>query len=123
MAYAEPTTPRMRAINEEASLLANEWRRLTRAGTFVALLTAPAFFLILYDSNRLSWLAAPVIPVLAVLIFRGIIEVVARKLIPGPSLYAADESVKADDVVARRRYWWWRREFRRVPLLGAVVVD
>jgi ATP-dependent Zn protease len=122
MAYAEPTTPRMKAINQEASLLANEWRRLTRAATAVALLTAPAFFLVLYDSNRLTWLASLIITVLAVLIFRGIIEVVARKLIPGPSLYAADESVKADDVVARRRYWWWRTKFRRVPLLIVFVL-
>jgi cell division protease FtsH len=122
MAYAEPTTPRMKAINQEASLLANEWRRLTRAATAVALLTAPAFFLVLYDSNRLSWLASVIITVLAVLIFRGIIEVVARKLIPGPSLYAADDAVKADDVVARRRYWWWRTKFRRVPALILVVL-
>jgi ATP-dependent Zn protease len=112
----------MRAINQEASLLANEWRKLTRAATAVALLTAPAFFLVLYDSNRLTWLASLIITVLAVLIFRGIIEVVARKLIPGPSLYAADESVKADDVVARRRYWWWRTKFRRVPLLILFVI-
>jgi ATP-dependent Zn protease len=103
-------------------LLANEWRRLTRAATFVALITAPAFFLILYESNRLSWLAALIITVFAVLIFRGMIEVVARKLIPGPSLYAADESVKADDVMARRRYWWWRTKFRRVPLLIVFVL-
>jgi ATP-dependent Zn protease len=122
MAYAEPTTPRMRAINQEASLLAGEWRKLTRAATCVALLTAPAFFLVLYNSNRLTWVAALLITVLAVLIFRGMIEVVARKLIPGPSLYAADESVKADDVVARRRYWWWRTKFRRVPLLIAFVL-
>ncbi len=41
-------------INEHASALAYEWRRLTRAATFVALLTAPAFFVILYDSNGLG---------------------------------------------------------------------
>ena len=41
-------------INEHASALAHEWRRLTRGATAVALLTAPAFFLILYDTNHLS---------------------------------------------------------------------
>ena len=42
------------SINEHASALATEWRRLTRAATFVALLTAPAFFLVLFDSNQLE---------------------------------------------------------------------
>jgi len=122
MAYAEPTTPRMRAINEEASALAHEWRRLTRAATAVALLTAPAFFLVLYDSNHLSLVAALIITVLAVLVFRGLVEVLARRLIPGPSLYAADADVKADDLMARRRYWYWRTKFRRIPILILFVL-
>ena len=42
------------SINEHASALAYEWRRLTRAATAVALLTAPAFFLVLYESNHIS---------------------------------------------------------------------
>ena len=46
------------AINQHAAALAQEWRRLTRAATAVALLTAPAFFLILYDSNHLSLIVA-----------------------------------------------------------------
>src|ERR1700679_3003276 len=115
MAYAEQS-PRMSSpINEHASALAHEWRRLTRAATAVALLTAPAFFLVLYDSNHLSLVAALIITVLAVLVFRGMVEVLARRLIPGPSLYAADADVKADDLMARRRYWYWRTKFRRIP--------
>ena len=43
-----------RQINEHASSLAYEWRRLTRAATAVALLTAPAFFVLLYQSDNLS---------------------------------------------------------------------
>jgi ATP-dependent Zn protease len=122
MAYAEQS-PRLRgAINEHASALAFEWRRLTRAATAVALLTAPAFFLLLYDSNHLSLVASIIITALAVVIFRGLVEVIARKLIPWPSLYGADESLKQDDLVARRRHWYWRTKFRRLPILIAFIL-
>ncbi len=123
MAYVEESPPRVRsAINEHASALAFEWRRLTRAGTAVALLTAPAFFLVLFDTNHLSLVAALIVTVLAVLLFRGLVEVVVRKLIPSPSLYGADESLKEEDIVARRRYWYWRTKFRRIPVYVAFLL-
>jgi cell division protease FtsH len=123
MAYVEESPPRMRGpINEHASALALEWRRLTRAATAVALITAPAFFLVLFDTNHLSVIAALIVTVLAVLIFRGLVEVVLRKLIPSPSLYGAAESLKEDDIVARRRYWYWRTKFRRIPVYIVVLL-
>ncbi|MGA2011819.1 MAG: AAA family ATPase [Solirubrobacteraceae bacterium] len=108
-------------INEHASALAQEWRRLTRAATFVALLTAPAFFLILFDSNHLSLLASLLITAVAVVMFRGLVEVVTRRLIPSPSLYGADQALKQQDIVARRRYWFWRGKFRRLPIYALAV--
>ena len=123
MAFAEESPPRMRRpINEHASALALEWRRLTRAATLVSLLTAPAFFLVLFDTNHLGVVAALIVTVLAVLIFRGLVEVVVRKLIPSPSLYGAEEALKHEDIVARRRYWYWRTKFRRVPIYLLVVL-
>jgi cell division protease FtsH len=104
-------------INQHASALAYEWRRLTRAATVVALFTAPAFFLLLYDSDSLSLLASIILTIVAVLVFRGLVEVIARRLIPTPSLYGADPSLMEDDIVARRRYWYWRTKFRRLPAL------
>jgi len=122
MAYAEQS-PRMRGpINDQASALAFEWRRLTRAATAVALITAPAFFLVLFDSNHLSLLLSLLVTVIAVLLFRGFIEVVARKVIPSPSLYGADESLKREDIIARRRYWYWRTKFRRLPVYIGVIL-
>src|SRR5271165_6802024 len=115
MAYVETTARMGSPMNEHASALASEWRRLSRAATAVALLTAPAFFLILYESNHLNLVLALIITALAVVTFRGLVEVVVRKLIPSPSLFGADESLKADDIVARRRYWYWRTKFRRLP--------
>ncbi len=124
MAYAEQTTRLRRPINEHASALAYEWRRLTRAATAVALCTAPAFFLVLYESNHLSLLASILLTALAVLVFRGLVEVVVRKWIPWPSLFNAEEGLKEDDLVARRRYWYWRTKFRRLPVLivGILIV-
>ena len=110
------------SVNEHASALATEWRRLTRAATFVALLTAPAFFLVLFDSNHWSLLASLIVTALAVVTFRGLVEVLARKLIPSPSLYGADMSLKEDDIVARRRYWYWRGKFRRLPIYVLIVL-
>ena len=102
--------------------LAHEWRRLTRAATAVALLTAPAFFLVLYDTNNLSLFWALIITVIAVLLFRGLVEVVARKFIPSPSLYGAEAKLKEEDIVARRRYWYWRTKYRRLPVYIVAIV-
>ncbi len=109
-------------INEHAPALAREWRRLGRAATAVALITAPAFFLVLYDTNRMNVVVALIVTALAVLIFRGLVEVVFRKLIPSPSLYGAEEALKDEDIVARRRYWYWRGKFRRLPIYVLAVV-
>ena len=117
MAYAEQTTRLASPINDRASALAYEWRKLTRAATAVALMTAPAFFLVLYDSNHFSLLASIAITALGVLLFRGLVEVIVRRFIPWPSLLNAEQELKEDDVVARRRYWYWRTKFRRLPML------
>jgi ATP-dependent Zn protease len=128
MAYAEQTPrigsrPQTRPpINEHASALADEWRRLTRAATAVALITAPAFFLVLYDTNHMNVVLALIVTALSVLIFRGLVEVLTRKLIPSPSLYGADESLKHEDIVARRRYWFWRTKFRRWPIYILIIL-
>src|SRR6202046_5224796 len=116
MAYAEESSGIPGPINEHAGALAAEWRRLTKAATFVALLTAPAFFLILFDANHLRLIVSLLVTVAAVVIFRGLVEVVVRKLIPSPSLYGADQSLRQEDIGARRRYWFWRGKFRRLPI-------
>jgi ATP-dependent Zn protease len=122
MAYAQERPGVTGSINEHASALAAEWRRLTRAATFVALLTAPAFFLVLFDSNHWSLAASLIVTAIAVVGFRGLVEVLARKLIPSPSLYGADKSLKEADIVARRRYWYWRGKFRRLPIYALIVL-
>src|SRR5205085_1616120 len=121
MAYAEESHGIKGGINEDASALAIQWRGLTRVATAVAVLTSPAFFLVLYQTDHLGLAGALIITVIAVITFRGLVEVVARKLIPSPSLYGADESLRDDDIVARRRYWFWRTKFRRLPVYLVII--
>src|SRR3954454_4996513 len=102
---------------EERSALAAQWRQLTRYATFVAVLTSPAFFVILYRRNGWSMLAAIVVTGAAVIAFRGLVDVLARKMIPSPSLYGADQRMADEDVIAKRRLWYWRTKYRRLGYL------
>src|SRR6476646_2804180 len=119
---AAPGGPRARR-EEQRNQLAGQWRQLTRAATFVALLTSPAFFVILYQRNGWGFVAAFVVTLIAVIMFRGLIDVVARKLIPSPSLYGADQKMADEDVIAKRRTWYWRTKYRHLSwLIGLALV-
>ncbi|HEX4720119.1 MAG TPA: AAA family ATPase [Thermoleophilaceae bacterium] len=121
---AAPAGPRARR-EEQRNALAVQWRQLTRAATFVALLTSPAFFAILYQRNGWGFLAALVVTFIAVIAFRGLVDVVARKVIPSPSLYGADQRMADEDVIAKRRLWYWRTKYRHLTWLlvfGGIVV-
>ena len=58
----------------------------------------------------------------AIVAFRGLIDVLAYRMIPRPSLYGADEELKAEDVVFRRRRWYWRTRFRRLAWLAVLFL-
>jgi ATP-dependent Zn protease len=119
MSYAEETN-RFRGRQQSSAALAREWRKLTRAATLVALLTSPAFFLVLYDSNHLSLVGSIVLTLFAVVLFRGLVEVIVRRVIPSPSLIDGDQTMRAQDIIARRRYWFWRTSWRRLPTLAVI---
>src|SRR5436305_270860 len=113
--------PRSRARrDQERNALATQWRQLTRAATFVAVLTSPAFFVILYRRNGWGILAALMVTGIAVIAFRGLIDVLARKVIPSPTLYGASQRIAAEDVIAKRRVWYWRTKYRRLTYLAFV---
>jgi len=113
MSYAEDRPKLRPTFSEESRALAAEWRRLTRAATLVALLTAPAtlFFLTLKHDWPFGW--ALLLTFLTVIAFRGLVDVLAHKLIPRASLYGAEKPLLEEDVVARRRVWYWRTKWRR----------
>ena len=120
MAYAEEqsfSTP----MSQQNVSLAMEWRRLRRAATIVGLFTAPAFFIWLYSGLHVSLPLALIFTAFAVAAFRGLIDVVVRRLLPWPSMYGADDEMAEEDVVARRRVWFWRKFFKRVVVLAVIL--
>jgi len=111
-----------RRVNEHSIALAREWRRLGRWATAVAVFTSPALFVVLYHRAEWPMLWALVGTLIGVAAFRGLIDVLAHRLIPAPSLYGAGGDLRAEDVVSRRRLWYWRRMYRRLLWLAAFLV-
>src|SRR4051794_27322317 len=96
----------------ERDALMTEWRRLSRAPTFVAVLTSPALFSVLYGVNDWPLIWSLVVTVLAVMAFRGFVDIVVNHFIPRPSLYGADRETLQDDAMMRRRLWFWRGKYK-----------
>src|SRR4051812_20268697 len=109
--------------NREAEQLAlqREWRRLTRAATFVAVLTSPVTFAFFYVQHDWPLLWALVGTIVFVVAFRGFMDVLAHRLIPRASLFGAGRELVEEDIVSRRRVWYWRAKFRRLLWLAVIV--
>jgi len=90
MATAEQPLRTALLSNEEGQLLAGQWRKLTRAATAVAVMTSPALFV--YFNKQEGWPIgwALLVTFLAVIAFRGLIDVGTRRFIPWPSLFGDD---------------------------------
>ena len=114
-----------RRVNDSALALAREWRRLGRAATFVAILTSPVLFMLLYNGLEWGFLGSLLGTIAGVAIFRGLIDVIAHRFIPAPTLYGAEAELKDEDIVSRRRVWYWRKKFRlvwRLFVTAAVLI-
>ena len=109
----EPGRSLIGGVNDSALSLANEWRKLGRLATIVAVLTAPALYVVCHNSFGWPVFWSIVAALAGIVIFRGFIDVVAHKLIPFPPLYGAEDSLRAQDVIARRRHWYWKTRLRR----------
>src|SRR3712207_2237331 len=121
MAVAEPA-PTLPA-NESSRLLAAQWRRLTRAATFVALLTSPALFIWFYEVEGWSTTWSLVATFLCVIAFRGLVDLATRKAIPWPSLFGHDtKALREEDVVNRRRVWFWRFWLRTTIIVAVLAI-
>jgi ATP-dependent Zn protease len=121
MSTANDVAPAL-ARQRERQVLTDQWRVLTRAATFVALLTSPAAFT--WFHNREGWsiwwsLAATV---LLVVVFRGLVDIIVRRFIPWPSLFGIDDDrLREEDVLSRRRAWFWNQRARLVIWLLALI--
>src|SRR4051794_4770904 len=120
MATADVVGP-LRASDESVAL-ASQLRRLTRIATLIALLTSPAAYLWYHNELGLGVGQSIAAALATVIAFRGLVDLIVRKLIPWPSLFGtADTRLKEEDVVNRRRAWTWRFFFRLVIALGTIV--
>src|SRR3954451_13867414 len=111
------------AAREESRVLNDQWRALRRSATFVAILTAPVAFLWLWKHTGLNLGWAIALTAFAVFAFRGAMDLLFRKFIPWPSLFATDDiHLREDDVVNRRRAWYWRQKYRLVAWIAFGLV-
>jgi len=102
--------------------LAAQWRALTRAATFVALLTAPAVFVWLRNRQGLDFRYALVITIIEVAAFRGLIDLGFRRFIESPSLFGEESiELRESDIVSRRRTAFWRMIWKTVRALLVIV--
>src|SRR6266700_678492 len=108
MATADLTAP-----SPPAAALGDQWRSLTRAATLVALLTAPAAFVLLHVHDGLRLRYALLLTLIEVAAFRGLIDVGFRHFIASPSLFGEErDELRREDVVMRRRLAFWRMSWR-----------
>ncbi|HEU5206144.1 MAG TPA: AAA family ATPase, partial [Gaiellaceae bacterium] len=106
---------------ELATELASQWRRLTRAATAVALITAPALVVWFNQTQGWAWYWSILAALLVVVCFRGAFDLVFHRFIPRPSLFGLEsQQLREEDVVARRRVWFWR--FWLKVSISAIVV-
>jgi cell division protease FtsH len=99
--------------------LTHSLRRLTRAATLVAALTSPSVFVTLHRHYHWSVVVSLVATVLSVIAFRGLVDVVMRKLIRWPNMFGAEDNLLQEEITARRRVWFWARKYHRLVMTAA----
>jgi ATP-dependent Zn protease len=109
---------------EATKELTLQWRRLIRTATAVAVLTSPVAFIWFTEQVGLSWGWALFWTFIAVIAFRGLMDIVLRRMIPWPSLFGSDEPrAREEDIVNRRRAWYWFRRYRLAAwILGIITL-
>src|SRR5215211_5385139 len=115
-------TLRNRSVNEHSLALAHEWKRLGRLATAVGLMTSPILFALLVTTLDWPWYWCALGAFAAVVVFRGLVDVLAHRFIPAPTIYGAETELAKDDVIARRRLWYWRKKFRRTTFWGSLFL-
>src|SRR5262245_11856108 len=94
---------------ELASELANQWRRLTRAATAVALITAPALVVWFNQTQGWAWYWSTLAALLIVVCFRGVFDLIFHRFIPRPNLFGLESPrLRGEDVGPHRPVGFWR---------------
>jgi cell division protease FtsH len=110
------------ASSDDARELAASWRRLTRAATLVAVLTSPALVAFFMRQDHWPFWKAILITLLIVVAFRGLVDLLFRRMIPWPSLFGLEsQQHREEDVLGRRRAWFWHFWFRVAVFVALIV--
>src|SRR3954468_24015017 len=97
------------ALPESQAILSRELRRLTRFATLVAILTSPSVYYWFHHHDGWSVGKSLLVTFMVVGIFRGLGDLLVRRVIPWPSLFGTDDArLREEDIVNRRRAWTWR---------------
>ncbi|MDP9491148.1 MAG: AAA family ATPase, partial [Actinomycetota bacterium] len=107
---------------EATKELTLQWRRLIRTATAVAVLTSPVVFIYFHQEVGVRWGWSLFWTFIAVIAFRGLMDIIVRRFIPWPSLFGSDEpQVREEDIVNRRRAWYWTKWFRRATWIVGII--
>ncbi len=121
MATEAGTAPTTRRLEHDTQL-SDDWRRLGRAATAVAVVTAPVAFTWFHNHNGWGFGWSLLATILEIAAFRGVVDVIIRRLIPWPSLFGTDDArLRAEDAINRRRAWYWRKWVRRAVVFFALI--
>jgi ATP-dependent Zn protease len=108
--------------SEESVALAGQLRKLARIATLIAVLTSPAAYFWFRHAVHHSVLASLLLSALVVIGFRGLVDLVIRRVIPWPSLFGTEEArLREEDVVNRRRAWTWRFYYRLGIWIAGII--
>src|SRR3954463_13776304 len=113
---------RLHASVDESVALASQLRRLSRIATWIAVLTSPAAFFWFHEGVGLSTWEAVAATLGVVVAFRGLVDLLIRRLVPWPSLFGTEDArLREEDVVNRRRAWTWRFIYRLAIFLASII--
>ena len=109
-------------LTESHASLNRELRRLTRAATFVALMTSPLVFYWFHHHNGWNTTKSLLATLALIIVFRGLTDVLVRRVIPWPSLFGTDDvRLREEDITNRRRAWTWRFLLKLALILAFFV--
>ncbi len=122
MATVSAPLPGSPLLTEGHLSLSRELRRLTRVATVVAVISIPSVFWWLHHHDRWSTGKALFVTLLSILVCRGFLEILIRRLIPWPSLFGTDDArLSEEDAMNRRRAWTWGSVFRWIRRYFVIV--
>jgi ATP-dependent Zn protease len=110
------------ALTASHTALSRELRRLTRVATFVTVLASPSVFYWFYSHEDEGVGKSFILTFLCCVAFRGMVEIMIRKVIPWPSLFGTDDiRLREQDVVNRRRAWTWKSLFSKARTFIVII--